>query len=58
MVYFYAQINPDGIVFAVSQLANIVEDPSLIHIQNYDETLLGKRYNPTTQQFEEAQPQE
>ena len=51
----YAQIDPNGIVYAVSQLTGIVERPDLIQIDTYDTGLIGKYYNPTTQQFEEPQ---
>jgi len=40
----YAQIGDDGICFAVSSLSGIVEDPHLIQLEIYDESLLGKRY--------------
>ena len=40
----YAQINEDGICFAVSSLSGVVEDPYLIRLEIYDESLLGKKY--------------
>ncbi len=40
----YAQINEDGICFAVSSLSGVVEDLHLIRLETYDESLLGKKY--------------
>lgn len=55
---YFAQIDSDGIVFAVSQLTDFVDQPDMIQIESYDISLLGKRYNPETGQFEDVQPQE
>lgn len=40
----YAQIGDDSICFAVSSLSGIVDDPHLIRLETYDESLLGKKY--------------
>lgn len=44
-MYFYAQIDQDGKVVCVSQLAAEQSDPSLIAISNLDESLLNKVWN-------------
>ncbi len=41
----YATINKDGIVTGVSQLAGKVEKDGMIAIAEYDESLLGKKYD-------------
>lgn len=52
----YAQIGDDGICFAVSSLSGIVENPHLIRLDIYDESLLGKKYEDGTWQ-EVPQPE-
>lgn len=52
----YAQIGDDGICFAVSSLSGIVENPHLIRLDIYDESLLGKKYEDGTWQ-EMPQPE-
>ena len=52
---FFAQLNQDGIVIAVTQ--NIDDLPTLpserkVEIQSLEDTLLGKRYNRDTGEFE------
>lgn len=42
---YYAQINETGICVAVSQLAGKVEQENMIEIDNYDISLLGKRWD-------------
>ncbi len=40
----YAQIDDNGICFAVSSLSGVVDDPCLIRLEKYDTSLMGKRY--------------
>lgn len=42
--YFYAEINEEGICCNVSDLSGEVESPTMIPLETYDETLLGKKY--------------
>lgn len=48
MVVYYAQIDENGIVYAVTQAAG-----KMIEVESLDESLLGKKYNEETGQFEE-----
>lgn len=45
MAYCYAQINEDNVCIAVSKLSGIVELPSMIRLDTYDASVLGKKYN-------------
>jgi hypothetical protein len=49
---YYAQINQDGIVYAVTQTAGAVDQPNMIQIDSLDQSLLGKLYQ--NGQFVEA----
>ena len=40
---YYAQVNEDGICFAVTQTAGIVDSSDMIEIGSYNDSLLGKR---------------
>ncbi|TAH58218.1 MAG: hypothetical protein EWM48_02115 [Sphaerochaeta sp.] len=40
---YYAQIDMDGICYAVTQTTGPIEQDDLIEIDGYDESLLGKR---------------
>lgn len=51
---YYAQIDGTNRCVAVSQLSAPVEVPNLIGIATLDESLLGKRWNPSTQKWEAA----
>lgn len=54
-MFNYAQLDQDSITIGVSSLSGALEDSStLIKIDRYDTTLLGKKYNRDTQQFEEV----
>jgi hypothetical protein len=44
MTVFYAQLNTNGICIGVSQLTGIINHPSLIQIEAFDESYLGRRY--------------
>lgn len=41
-IYYYAQINDDGICCGVSQLCGIVDRDDMIQIESYDMSLMGK----------------
>lgn len=49
---YYAQIDADGICYAVTQTAEPVKQGDMIEIDSYDVSLLGKRYNAETEDFE------
>jgi len=40
---YYAQIDMDGICYAVTQTSGTIEQGDLVEIGGYDESLLGKR---------------
>lgn len=44
MDYYYAQINENKIVHAVSKLCAEVEAENMIRVSSYDFSLLGKKY--------------
>ena len=50
---YYAQINADGIVYAVSRLKEKRNQNNLIEIPEFDSSLLDKKYNQETKIFEE-----
>lgn len=51
---YYAQIDSEGICFAVSKLSSTVEQADMILIDSYDTALLGKRRNATTEAWEDV----
>lgn len=54
MNHFYAQIDTTtGAVFSVNQLSEAVEAPHMVPIETLDPGLIGKRWNPNAQAFEE-----
>lgn len=54
---YYAQIDTDRIVFAVTDTSGEHERADMIQIDSLDSTLLGKRHNANTTEFETiAQP--
>lgn len=53
-MFKYAQIGEDGVVHSVCSLSGEVDDSNAIRIDAYDETLVGKRYNRETNQFEDV----
>ncbi|HGU6173215.1 TPA: hypothetical protein ACNABL_004788 [Escherichia coli] len=50
-MYFYAQLDSNNKVIGISVLAGEVEHPNLIQLQDYDTTLIGAIYDPTTGTF-------
>ncbi|MGE8321278.1 MAG: hypothetical protein ACN6O3_21210, partial [Comamonas sp.] len=52
---FYAQLQ-DNICVGISQLTGPAEHPDLVEIAAYDETLLGKVYDPATGEFSSPPP--
>lgn len=49
MVIYYAQIDENGTCYAVTQAGG-----KMIEVESLDNSLLGKIYNETTGEFEEA----
>lgn len=45
MTYIYAELDENNICKAVSQLSGIVDKPTMIPLDFYDTSLLGKQYN-------------
>lgn len=54
---YYAQIDSDDIVFAVTQTAGEIISPDMIVINYYDDSLLGKQYNKATGEFADQPPE-
>ena len=52
MTNYYAQIDNERIVIALTQAAGPIDGPEMIEIVVYDETLIGKRHNAQTGEFE------
>lgn len=44
MTHYYAQLNTDGIVQAVTQTAGFINSYNMIRIDSLDESLLGMKY--------------
>lgn len=44
---FYAQLNAEDIVIAVTQTSGEIDDPKMIELDSYDHTVLGKRWTGT-----------
>jgi len=55
---YYAQLDESNVCNGVSELAGKVDAPGMIEINSFDETLLGKRYNAKTKEFEEVKEPE
>ena len=51
---FYAQLNNENIVIGISQLNEEINISNMVLIDSFDDTLLGKRYNAETGEFEEV----
>lgn len=45
MIFYYAQVNEEKICFSVSQLAGEVMREDMIRLEDYDVSLLGKRWD-------------
>ena len=52
MNHYYAQIDDGGIVTSVTQMAEAIEAPNLIAIQELDADLMGQRYSVQAGEFE------
>lgn len=50
----YAQLNNDCIVIAISQLNDTVESENMIEIEEFDTTIIGKKFNKDTQEFDDV----
>ena len=46
-IYYYAQIDDDGICCGVSQLSGEVEYDNMIQLESYDMSLMGKLWTGT-----------
>ena len=44
MRYYYATLDENNIVKGVSNLSGEVNQPNMISIDTYDDTLIGKKY--------------
>lgn len=53
-MFKYAQVDENYVVHSVCILSGEITDPYAIPIDTYDESLVGKKYNSHTQQFEEV----
>lgn len=48
---YYAELDNNDVVMSVFEIDSTLEENNLIEISSYDQTLVGKWYNRTTQQF-------
>lgn len=53
-MYYYAYLNAEDIVEQIFDMPAPITSPQYISISSHDETLIGKRYNRETGQFEEV----
>lgn len=53
-MFYYAQLNDDEIVVAVTQVTAEIEGVNMIALETYDTSVIGKRYNRDTQEFEDV----
>ena len=53
-MFFYAQINDDSIVVAVTNTSGEIVADNMIALNSFDISLNGKRYNRDTQEFEDV----
>jgi len=51
---YYAQMDENDIVYVISENPYL-EGNNIVEIPSFDISLLGKRYNRETQQFEEVE---
>ena len=49
---YYAQIDADGICYALTQTAGPVDAPDMIERPEFDTSELGKTWNPESKVFE------
>ena len=56
-MFFYAQLNQESIVVAVTQTSDEIDNPLMIAMDSYDTSVLGKRYNADTGDFEDVEPE-
>jgi non-homologous end joining protein Ku len=54
MSKYYVQLDENDIVHTVSQNSEVIELENCIEIQELDYTLLSKKYNFITEEFEEV----
>ena len=54
----YAQINTDRVAFAITQTSAPVESAEMIELPEFDQSVLGKRHNAATGEWEAALPQQ
>lgn len=55
-MHYYAEINNQNIIIGISQLNGVINMPNMILIENYDSSLIGKKY--VNGEFVEAEKQE
>ena len=48
MSYFYAQVNPEGICYSVTNTYGPIVQENTIQLNSYDESILGKRWTGDT----------
>ena len=48
MTYYYAQLNDENMCYGVSELSNEVSSEKLILLEEYDISILGKKYENGT----------
>lgn len=45
MIFYYAQVDENGVCICVSQLAGEVDQPDMIRLDEFDASVLGKRWD-------------
>jgi hypothetical protein len=53
-MHFYAQLNAEDIVIGVSQLNGEVESEMYVSMDNFDTSVIGKKYNRDKEIFEDV----
>lgn len=53
-MFNYAQINDEHIVVTVASLSGESNSADMVRIEDYDTSLLGKKYNKDTNHFEDV----
>ncbi len=55
-MYYYAQLDENGRVHTVCELAGEVEGERIVHIGTLDDSLMEKYYNAETGEFTDQPP--
>lgn len=56
MRFYYAQLDEDNVCIGISDLSGEVNQPDMIRIDSYDMSLLRKKYNFDTGEWDDVPP--